>query len=94
MFMDDLKVYEQSSAMLAATVLQVENLSNALGMPLGLNKCATANMVERKVVTKGSISVASGEVPEVDYRGSYKYLGLSQLFLTNAKKTKTRVKKE
>ena len=89
MFMDDLKVYEQSSAMLAATLQQVENLSNALGMILGLEKCATANnMVAGKVVTKGSISVASGEVAEVDYGGSYKHLGLSKLFLTSAKKTK------
>ena len=30
MFTDDLKVYEQSSARLAATLQQVENLSNAL----------------------------------------------------------------
>ena len=94
MFMDDLKVYEQSSEMLAATVLQVENLSNALGMTLGLNKCATANMVEGKVGTGGSISVASGEMTEVEYGGSYKYLGLSQLFLTSTTKTKTRVKRE
>ena len=60
-------------------------------MILGLKKCATANMVAGKVVTKGSISVASGEVAEVDYGENYKYLGLSQLFLTSAKKAKTRV---
>lgn len=42
MFMDDLKVYEENSEKLESTLRKVEDISTAIGMSLGLRKCAVA----------------------------------------------------
>ena len=44
MYMDDLKVYEESPEKLVDTVAVVEDVSTAIGMTLGLRKCAVAHM--------------------------------------------------
>ncbi len=44
MFMDDLKVYEESKAELEASVAVVDEVSEAVGMELGVRKCAVAHM--------------------------------------------------
>jgi hypothetical protein len=60
MFMDDLKVYEDSRAELVGTLRVVAEVSEALGMTLGLRKCATVHVVAAKVVLGGRISLAKG----------------------------------
>jgi hypothetical protein len=50
MFMDDLKLYEESRGELLEAVRLVEEVSNAIGMQLGLRKCAAAQVVGGRVV--------------------------------------------
>ena len=44
LFMDDLKVYARDRASLARTVELVDSISEAMGMTMGLRKCAVAHM--------------------------------------------------
>jgi hypothetical protein len=53
MFMDDLIVYEESRAELVGTLSVVAEVSEALGMTLGLRKCVTVQVVAGKVVLGG-----------------------------------------
>ena len=95
MFMDDLKVYEKSRSQLEKTVLTVEDLSSAMGMTLGLKKCATAHMKPGKVEDGEGIALNAGEVmKELKRDEGYRYLGVSQLFVANLKETRGRVMKE
>ena len=46
MFVDDLKVYAEGKKELDDTIKVVEGVSRALGMGMGLKKCAVAHMVQ------------------------------------------------
>ena len=48
-FMDDLKVYAGSKWGLSTTANVVERVFKAIGMELGLRKCAVAHMVEHDI---------------------------------------------
>ena len=50
LFMDDLKVFDESQENLQKKVKVVEDTSSAVGMELGLKKCAVARRVGGKVV--------------------------------------------
>ena len=54
LFMDDLKVFDESQENLQKKVKAVEDTSSAVGMELGLKKCAVAHIVGGKVVQGGS----------------------------------------
>ena len=45
LFMDDLKIYSCSKEGISATVSIVERVSKAIGMELGLRKCAVAHKI-------------------------------------------------
>jgi hypothetical protein len=65
----------------------VEEISNAIGMKLGVRKCAAAH--------RGWIPLAKGDsIEEVEYGGTYKYMGMDQLFGVNLTKSKNRVRAE
>ena len=95
MFMDDLKIFEESRAELIRAVAVAEGISKAVGMTLGLRKCAVAHAVGGRVVQGGNLPLATGgTISEVEYGETYKYLGVSQLFEANLGRTKQRIKSE
>ena len=57
MFMDDLKVFEESKTKLEETIATVEE---ALGMSLGLRKCAVAHAISGIVVQGGDLLLRTG----------------------------------
>ncbi len=94
MFMDDLKVYEQSKKELEATVGTVESVSGAVGMTFSLRKCAVAHMRAGRVKRLGGISAGhAGNISEV-MSGSYRYLGVEQLMGPKDSRTRKRVEDE
>ena len=95
MFMDDLKVYEEAKADLDETIAEVEELSMAIGMILGLRKCAVAQVEKGKVIHGGNMLLPTGgTINEVQYGETYKCLGVAQFFGTNLAKTKNRISTE
>lgn len=79
-FMDDLKVYEEDKERLDETAGIVEEVSGAMGMTLGLRKCATAHAIRGQVVEQGEMELPTGsKIEEVQYGQTYKYLGVQQL---------------
>ena len=90
--MDYLKVFDESQEKLQKKVKVVEDTSSAVGMELGLKKCAVARIVGGKVVQGGSLPLATGAaIEEVKYGSTYRYLGVHQLFGAKLAKTKQRI---
>ena len=96
-FMDDLKVYEESGEELEATlgvVEDVEDVSDAVGMRLGLRKCAVAHMRAGKLRRRGGARTRLSEISEVSEGGAYRYLGIDQVLGIKKVKVKERVRQE
>ncbi len=94
-FMDDLKVYAENEEQLEDTVQWVEEVSAAVGMQMGLKKCAVAHMKRGRVVTRGPLKLRnSQEVDKLASDETYAYLGVEQLLQTKAEKTKRRIRKK
>ena len=88
-FMDDLKVYAESSTALGATLEVVDRVSRAVGMELGLRKCAIAHVKRGKYVSGENYLLPEGRtIEQVSQGGAYKYFGIKQLF--NADHTSVR----
>ncbi len=95
MFIDDLKVYEESPRLLEHTMKKVDNVSGALGMSLGLEKCAVAHVQGGEMVRYGPLGLKPGKcVCELGDSDTYRYLGVSQLLTADKHKTKREVKRE
>ena len=93
-FMDDLKVYEECKQDLEATLSMVEGVSEAVGMKLGLKKCAVAHMRAGRVRKGGGADTGGVVIPEVGEGDAYKYLGIEQVFGARGKRVRDRVRKE
>ena len=93
-FMDDLKIYEESGEELEATLGVVEDVSDAVGMRLGLRKCAVAHMRAGKLRRRGGATTRLSEISEVSEGGAYRYLGIEQVIGTKKGKVKERVRQE
>ncbi len=79
-FMDDLKVYADSTRALERMMKTVEDLSEAIGMRMGLNKCATLWVRQGEVVRRGPMRLGPRTcICEIKEGETYKYLGVSQL---------------
>ena len=92
LFMDGLKVFDESQEKLQKKVEVVEDTSSAVGMELGLKKCAVARIVGGKVVQGGSLILATGAaIEDVEYGSTYRYLGVHQLFGAKLAKMKQRI---
>lgn len=78
MFMDELKAYSNSKPQLQAVTERSEDESEAIGMKLGLKKCAVAHTEKGKLVAGGNVQLVNGKsVKEVADSESYRYLGES-----------------
>ena len=86
LFMDDLKVYATNQEELEGVIELVDEVSEAMGMSLGLRKCAVAHM-ECGVCVEGSEVILRDErkIQNLRWPDVYKYLGISQLFDPNGK---------
>ena len=61
-------------------VRKVEEVTVALGMELGLRKCATVNMSKGRLQGRGDLTLNSGaEILELNDKSSFRYLGIQQL---------------
>lgn len=73
LFMDDLKVFEESKVRLDKTIKKVEGVSRAMEMSFGLPKCAVAHVRQGRVVRREPLRLeSSGEMAEVPYGGTYR----------------------
>ncbi len=76
------KVYEESPARLNRTMSKVDNVSEAVGMILGLKKCAVAHARGGEVIRRGPLGLKPGTcVCEIDQGETYRYLGVHQLHI-------------
>lgn len=93
--MDDLKVYEEDKDSMDETARVVEEVSGAMGMTLGLQKCATAHASRGRVVTRGETELPTGNtIEEVQYGQTYKYLGVEQLMGADLVRVRQSITKE
>ena len=87
--MDDLRIFAKGRAALQRVVGKMDGVSGAIGMVLGLSKCAVAHVFRGRVMREGRVKLPSrGEITEVEDGGSYKYLSVAQLVGANLLETK------
>ena len=91
LFMDDLKVYEESQVELESTLEVVERLAGAVGMTLGVWKCAVAHLRAGRVRQRERASTSRSEIQEIGRGDTYKYLGVQQVFGPCSREIKTAV---
>ncbi len=95
MFVDDLKLYEESREELEESIRKAEEVSELVGMRLGLKKCAVAHATAGRVVGGGPAKLDSGAViAKIAGEETYRYLGIPQLLLPDSEKAREKVKKE
>ena len=94
LFMDDLKVYGTSEAMLDSLIQTVRIFSDDIGMEFGLDKCGILVLKRGKVIRSDGVELPNGEnMKEIDLEG-YKYLGVLQYDEIQNKTMKEKVKRE
>lgn len=81
-FMDDLKVYCHGRKALATVLVDARRTAGAVGMELGLTKCAeahkTGGRINGELLATADFRRATGESP-------YTYLGVDQVILANSR---------
>ena len=94
-FMDDLKVYANSSNALDATLQVVDRVSCAVGMELGLRKCAVAHVKQGKYVSgENYLLPEERTIERVPQGDAYKYFGIEQLFTADHTSVRERLQRE
>ncbi len=89
------KVYEESPARLNKTMGKVDEVSEAMGMVLGLKKCAVAHARGGEVIRRGPLRLKPGTcVCEIDQGETYRYLGVHQLLVADIYRTRGAVTEE
>ena len=91
-FMDDLKVYAKSSNALDASLRIADRVSRAVGMELGLRKCAVAHVENGRYVSgENYLLPEKRTIERVPQGGAYKYLGIEQLFTADHTSVRVRL---
>ena len=92
LFMDDLKLFCHNRWELTQTILEANETSQAIGMELGINKCAVAQVVKGKLREGGLVSLLDGRrIRAATMEEPYKYLGVLQVFDHGAPLTRKNV---
>ncbi len=73
----------------------MEGVSRAMGMELGLKKCAVGHMVRGSAVMARGIPLEmEKEICELEEGGVYRYLGVAQRFGADLRNTRQGVERE
>ncbi len=73
---------------------QVDRVSQAVGMQLGLTKCAVAHLSKGRVKDGGEVILPDGrQVLDARKGNPYKYLGIEQVFESDLTTVQGRLKK-
>ena len=91
LFMDDLKVYARGEESLDRALTVVDEVSTAIGMKLGLRKCAVAHMVRNRLVKMDYDLPKGRSIKSLEGGEYYKYLGVEQIFKPGLGEVKQRV---
>ena len=91
LFMDDLKVYAKGKKALGVVLDTVDRVSAAIGMKLGLRKCAVAHMARRQVTSEDYTLPGGEKIGALADGRVYKYLGIEQIFKPSLNTVKHRV---
>ena len=92
-FMDDLKVYAKGAKTLGATLELVDRVSHAVGMELGLRKCAVTHIKQGKYASSENYLLPENQKMErVSQGGTYRYLGIELLFQNDHTAVRDRLK--
>ena len=94
LFMDDLKVYARSPTTLETALGVVDRVSRAVGMELGLRKCAVAHVASGRLTTgEDFILPEDRHISAVTNGNTYRYLGIEQVFKPDLKAIRGRLSK-
>lgn len=96
LYMDDLKVYAEDPKSLEAALKTVDRVSGAVGMKLGLRKCAVAHM-SRGGKAKFEADLELPEcraVKNLVHGQAYRYLGIEQVFQKEFTEVTSRLRRE
>lgn len=97
LYMDDLKIYANSPRGLKASIDEVVEYSNHIGMKLGLAKCAAIHITRGKPqeqVKEGIELIDGGLLKYLSPDLHYKYLGLQESHTVDAKLVKMQSKQK
>ena len=93
LFMDDLKVYARGKVELGETLDVVDRVSKAIGMELGLRKCAVAHMSQRQIEAENYLLSEGRVIGSLTRENVYRYLGIEQMFKPSLAPVKERIKR-
>ena len=91
--MDDLKVYGCSKWGLSNTLNVVERVFKAIGIELGLRKCALAHIVEHDIHVEDHTLAEERVIGSLTQGDVYCYLGIKQMFKPSLTTIKESVKR-
>ena len=92
LFMDDLKVYARDERAMKKALSLVDRVSKAVGMELGLRKCAVANILRGKLQEGGALALSDDRtVPTANNDDPYSYLGIEQVIEPDLKTVKKKL---
>ena len=91
LFTDDLKVYSRGEKRLGEPLEVVDRTSAAIGMRLGLRKCAVTHMAKRRIRSANYFLSGDREVVSLNEGNVYKYLGVDKIFQPALSETKRRI---
>ena len=91
LFMDDLKVHACSKWGLSTTVNVLERVFKAIGMELGLRKCAVAHMVAHDNQVEDHTLEEEWVIGSLTQGDVYCYLGIEQMFKPSPKTTADKI---
>ncbi|XP_063897007.1 uncharacterized protein LOC135118563 [Helicoverpa armigera] len=93
MYMDDIKLYSDTTHSLHRLADITQSFSNDIHMEFGIDKCKTFSVSNGKVI-QNNYTLDSGNIIEpLEPHASYKYLGFQQARQINQKETKVNLKK-
>ena len=78
LYMDDLKLYEKSTAELKSLLNTVRLFNNDTSMEFGLDKCATLAIIKGKVTEAQGMNLPNNNIKGLNLDDTYKYLGILQ----------------
>ena len=92
LFMDDLKVYARDEWAMKKALSLVDRVSKAVGMELGLRKCAVASILRVKLQEGGALALSDDRtVPAASKDDPYSYLGIEQVIEPDLKTVKKKL---